>query len=440
MKNKNILDSVSILIVSLLLSLPVTAQKRTEVPTIGQAIPEFNFPDARNFSSQSINPETLKGKWTVLEFWAPQCTSGIRQFPEASKIQAEMKGGLNWILIGMIDKQYNKDTKVFYEKIKNKYKLSIPYTYDSTVYLRWDIHKTPTILIIDPQGIVRYHPPIYELTLENLKLLVQGNPVKFTDIGAQTLPFDPNKLQANTFTQSKLTQWNGESAIGGYWIDEWTQLPEERRRKGYFIAKMHLSFLYNLAYLGKQAWSTNDSVYTKFFPYPIVQLRDSSRFQFDYQTGKGLYNYFLKMEDGTSSNQSVMESMQQDLRRSFGYVATLEDRTVPIYKLIAGPAAAKKLASKKSETFVTEGNTMFGFKARNYPKSKLLSWLTFYIEASDELIPYFQDLTGISDAIDIEVEGDLSTLNGVRQAIKPYDLYIIKTTAVMKTIVIRDAN
>lgn len=412
------------------------AQQEESLPTIGQQIPGFSFENLYSYQTRTASATGLRGKWLVLEFWAPFCTTCIKQFPTINEIHNKLKGELNWIMIGVVDNQYNKDTREFYTRVKSKMQLGMPYTYDSTLYKKWKVHGIPTILIVDPNGIVRYQTNGEDITVEKMKMLVENKPVTFSTGRSARPSFDPNAVQPETISQSKLTRWNGEAQSSGSRIvlGDKTKLEKET----YSASMVSLKSLYSVAYIGRSFWLISDSLYTKVFPSPILQLKDSSNFKSDFKTGEGLYNYFVKLGSAPSSSEEVMKVLQEDLQRSFGYVASIEERSVPVYKLVEGPGAANKLNTKGGPQRLPDGNSMLGFSASNFPKSRLLPMLTFYLESEEELLPFFEQIPTVPQYIDVDVDGDLTTLDGVRNAIKKYDLQIIKTTAIMKVIVIRD--
>ena len=54
--------------------------------------------------------------------------------------------------------------------------------------------------------------------------------------------------------------------------------------------------------------------YGKFYPYPILEIKDSSKFNFSYKYSKNIYSYRLSLEPDHIRTQGFMQAaMQRDL-------------------------------------------------------------------------------------------------------------------------------
>lgn len=65
----------------------------------------------------------------------------------------------------------------------------------------------------------------------------------------------------------------------------------------------------------------------------------------DFETGKGYYNYFLKLPVGKVTKENMMQE-QTMLKQNFGYNAKIETRQMPVWKLEASSKAFKILKTK----------------------------------------------------------------------------------------------
>lgn len=118
----------------------------------------------------SSKPET-KGKFILIDFWATWCGPCRKAIPELNEIQKQFKDDL--VVIGI-----SQETA---EKVKAMKEPKIDYFYgidsQNTMSKELDIQGIPHVILLDPQGIVRWegYPLLqgHELTPEVVKALIQ---------------------------------------------------------------------------------------------------------------------------------------------------------------------------------------------------------------------------------------------------------------------------
>lgn len=115
-----------------------------------ETIPDVTFIDLQG---QRITTQDLRGKVTILNFWATSCTTCVKEMPELVETYEKYKGkGLELIAVAMA---YDPPNYVlnFVETRKLPFTVSL----DSRGELArafGDIKLTPTTLVIDKQGQV----------------------------------------------------------------------------------------------------------------------------------------------------------------------------------------------------------------------------------------------------------------------------------------------
>jgi uncharacterized protein (TIGR03435 family) len=200
--------------------------------------------------------------------------------------------------------------------------------------------------------------------------------------------------------------------------------------------------LYNFAYLGKWDWDSGDTILNgKFLPKPILEIKDSSLFQFDYtvDAGRGTYNYNLTIPAPEVTKNNLMSIMQKDLKTVFKYEVSIENRKTPVWKLVARPGVIEKLKTNGNKKSATPGTHVAGFTLINWPSEILIAELSFYLgeRYSGEV---FVDETGLTGNIDFTIEADMTNLEDIRKQLQKQGLDLVKGEKEMKALVIRDAK
>lgn len=433
---------MSIIVVLLISSF---ARSGSTQPEIGKIFPDFAVTNVRNYNSKRVSLADFKGKWLFLDFWALTCKTCIESFPKVNLIQNEFPGDVQFLLIGKNNTKYDKGIERVYDRVSKNLNLKMAAAFDSVLMESWNIRSVPHIYIIDPEGIVRFITDGRDMTIEKVRSLVDGRDVSFyrKDRDDERAVFDVSQSNGSDklLYSSMLTKWSGESQFSGYAIDQYVNFPVEYWEKGWSVAMAPLYALYNYAYLGRWSWQQYDTaLYGRFYAYPILDVRDSSMFQYDYNfdPGKGTYNYFLKAPNEKITQNYIMKEIQRSLENVFGHKVSIEEREMPVWKLITKRGAAKRLQSEGGKPFFSGGNTISGFAVRNYSVKEFLSLATCNLPNNQQFI--FIDDTGISNNIDITLDADMTSYETVRRVLQKNGLDLVKATKEMKVLVIRDSK
>jgi hypothetical protein len=418
-----------------------------EMPMVGSPVPNKSFDNIKYYSRTSVTAHELKGKWLVLSFWSPGCSNSVNSLPKFNEIQKEFKQELTWLLIGMKLEQHKEYIEDFYEKLHTSRNLNLPITFSKDLPYDWKVPNIPYNIIIDPEGIVRFITDDLDISIENFRKLIAGEPVSFYDKRQEENrpPFDPFRLNSEEETKNLLyhkilVPYNGEnirtSSPDIFW---WDDQPESRKQDGYRFIGAPLFFIYNHAYRGKSYWHVTDKGYGWEYMMPIIETKDPSLFQFD--RTRGLYNYSLLLPPDKMTPEHMMKAMQEDLVTNFGVYGILETRSMPVWKLIAKPGAIDKLKTKGEKKFVSPGNHMFGFTVKNIPPEFLISVISVALmpQYLDPFIPFI-DETGLTQNFDLMMNTDMSNLDCVRYELKKIGLDLVQGTKEMRVLVLRDVQ
>ncbi len=413
-------------------------------PVVGKPLPDFTLDDITHYKKRTASTGDFKGKWLFMDFWFTGCAACIKSFPKVNEFQKEFKGDAVFLMVGENDKQYNNGIDKLYERLREKQGLTMPSAYDSIIVKRWEITAMPYILIVDPEGIIRYITDGRDMTREKVRDLIDGKEVSFV-VHQHARPerpqFDPNNSGTDSSAliyQSILSKWGGEDQRTPQKISYWMRYI---KKDGLKISMAPLEWIYNYAFTGVCMWDLpNDSLYGKVYPYPVIEVTDKRPFEFDYNhdVGKGTYNYGLKIPSSKATAEYVMTRMQQDLETAFGFKASLETREVPVWNLVvADSRIVQKLKTKGVEFWDSTDSSggAAGFSGGNCTVDQFLEQVMNYIGTGQP--PYFNE-TGIPYNIDLKMDCDMTNREAVRKELQRNGLDLVKGTRKMQVVVIRD--
>lgn len=428
------------------------AIKERERPEINKPLPPFALNDVHlGDSAFQLSSNDFRGKWLFLDFWYRGCVTCIRSFPKINALQDRFRDTIRFVLVGVNSKQeFGDGIKEMYENLSRKQGLSLTVAFDSLLAQQWNIHSFPHIIIVDPNGIVRTITAGLDLTEAKLQALMSGNGSVIKQKGIPKPKFPPNQISVfgeEMLHVSAIAPWNGE----GYVIPvplEYNKIggsqnhnPTEIKQSDRFIASMvSLGGMFRLAFIGKWQWLRTDSLYAKYYPFPILETARTDLFEYNYKDGTGFYNYYLQTP-APATPERIMELMQHELQSTFNLQATIERRLVPVWKLVAKPGAGKALKTKGKKpgfSMNTNGDAgVAGFEFSNFPMEVLLKTISRYI--SDNEPPFF-DYTGIKHNIDIKFDALLTDRSQILTTLRQHGLDLVKGDREMHVLVIRDAK
>jgi hypothetical protein len=216
-----------------------------------------------------------------------------------------------------------------------------------------------------------------------------------------------------------------------------TEIIDQNVTEGFFqIAGRDLASLYKFAWFGQPYWVAWDTLhYYNYWREPVLALRDSSLFQYNYDAYTGLYNYSLIVPREKSTKEYLMKTMQRDLENNVGFTAIVETRMMPYWKLTATPQAKKKLLSTHTKPErVENGPEIINVKA--IPIEELVAHIIHY---SSGPMPIINE-TGITERIDINLEAAFIDIEDVRSALRKYGLLLEKSMKPMKVLVVKEMD
>jgi thiol-disulfide isomerase/thioredoxin len=118
-----------------------------------QALPPGPAPDFRltTLAGETVTKESLRGKPTLLMFWASWCTTCQKELPNLKALYDQKKGkGFQAVAVGFRDEESNIRNYVR----AHERTFSFPTTYDvnDRVSEAFGVKGTPTFVLLDAQG------------------------------------------------------------------------------------------------------------------------------------------------------------------------------------------------------------------------------------------------------------------------------------------------
>jgi len=426
---------------SLLISLTIKAQPdpQTSDPVIGQPFPNYSFQDIVGYPDRSLTINELKGKWLVLDFWNEFCASCVSSFPKIDTLQRKFANNVKFVLVGYNKPFFGNRTsavKKVYEKLKANFKLILTVAFDSVLYDNLEIGGVgcPYIVIIDPNGIVRYLTE--HVTEKDIQAILNNEKPRLNKIkralgkGVQKSS-DPNLIDTNYIYETAISK----SFKSGYYIKP--DLPTDSSSTNIFeLNGMTLDYLYRFALTGETYWdSYNYPLYKTFKFYPILEILDSSNFD-------SLNKFWFKLKlPYNITKREVMLTLQKSLYESFGYSATVEKREVRCWKVLLKDSTYRsKLLTKGGNSSITfrDNNKFLGASIRNEPFKYILIYLAASFQQQGGKEFPFVDETNINENVDIDINALLSDFNDFKRALSKSGIEIKLGFKEMNCIVIRE--
>jgi thiol-disulfide isomerase/thioredoxin len=383
---------------------------------VNEPSPAFSLSDVAHFEKRKVRLEDFKGKWLVLDFWSKTCASCIASFPKLNAMQKQFAGQMQFLLIGNNETRYNSGIQAMFEKIRKYQNLDLAIAYDSLLFRQFNVRVIPTVVVIDPAGIIRKISTSGELTRESLKELINGKP---SDTTVDTHDF---------VSSSSLSRWTKKDHLRSAQKIDYDVLNARFSASG-----MPLFKLYNLAYFGETDWDIRDSVYSLYCKNPILELKDSAAFFEDFSKQIGYFNYELRVPKAKAGKGYLQFAMQCDLKKAFGYQVSVEKRMMPCWELRASKEALKTLKSRSKELIVYASDHS-GFNLKGVSIREVLETVHAYHQSGLSLF----DKTGIDFLIDIRIDADLTNFNDFKAALEARGLKLVPGQREMMVIVIRD--
>ena len=430
------------------------AQTKLPYPVIGDTLENHHFYDLDNYPTKTANLNDFRGKWLILDMWGYSCTACLNSFPRMNKLAQDFKDKVQVIMVGATKGRFNQSvektdriTKNIYVRLKKAYNLKMTVAFDSIFYLKHDVGSLPQIFVIDPNGIIKaktQHLDSIELAsiiLGKQPELLYANSYSEIPVWAsykKELPFLTNGKEANGGVDTSFLYRSllapGNINLVTYPIDLFRKQKISNVNSFIVNGKIEafnydLKTLYKLAYFGMCFWEVNNErAYHNYSQDIAEEVKDVNYLN---NLLNKTFTYSLSVPKGKYGATALMQMMQADLHRFFGYSVNVENRNTPVLNLeIVNLDKVKKFLSYKVKEDDTEKNFIL--------EDSNMDRFAFILEAK-----VFKDIpiinkTGLEGNFNIMFDGNRFDKNDVEKRLIDYGFKLVKGERKMDVITFRD--
>lgn len=409
---------------------------------IGQTIPEIVFDDIINFPPVKFSTKELHGKPAIMYFFSTGCKASFTHFSEVNQIYNAHKRDFTLIMVGI---DLNDNIQGVYEKYSRKYNLNLPTAFDKSQYKKYNIRGVPHVIWIRKNGVVQAITNVLdEGYLDNF---IGGKEFDFISraSGRESIDYNPDEPFLINGNGGESQNFIQRSLLAEWKIGMANYVPFAKPNRGpldglKFLQAIGrgLDDLYRLAFFGRTYWYPEDSVYGNFNYSPILEIRDKSKFESNYNSGRNLFCYSQVLPPARRNPTQMMEVMQRDLKNYFGYDVAVEIRQMPYLSLVVLDKAKMKVLINNGRSGESS-SSLIHVDYINKPISSLIGLLDFQLSLVRNDLPLI-DETGIQSNIDISFNGITTDFDEVKKALQKLGLDIVRKERPMKVIVIRESK
>lgn len=374
---------------------------------VGDYIPDISLTNIYNNPTPTIKLSDLKGKYVILDFWEPYCSSCLEALVQLEQLQANYSSQIK--VITLVSNGTKEKILAKLKAIKSLRNLSLPIAFHNDFMYRLFPHEIVSHVIwVDPTGKIAAITGSKNITERNINELLNKGKVNWQmKVDAPTFDYKA-PLLSPTDNDKELFQREGfYSVVTGYkkGIAATNVVTGDSLNGKLMITNFNETLLQlcNSTITGAGGATVNPK-------YLILETPDPSKFIYDstidfdtwYSQNSYCYSALLPYETSKENQRSfVRTNMAQWLQITKGISVTKEKRMINSMVITKGTDAIKtsitykKVASNQFKTFTnsTIGN------------------LTWFFNQNAPGLPPAVDETGLSKSDRINVVIPLNVLN-----------------------------
>ncbi|MXN91143.1 redoxin family protein [Flavobacterium sp. Sd200] len=415
----------------------VCAQKIN--PTeIGSKLPELQLKHIYGKPSEQLKLSDFRGKAILLDFWATWCPPCVASLPFLDSLQRRFRNDLMVICVtregdktvnGVLNRQFSNNPPAFLTVLK-----------DSVIEKYFPHQSIPHCILIDKKGIVMAITEKVGVTYDSIHDLIDGNTLKI-DNKPRTIKYDTHKPPYASKQVVLGDEFLYHSMVTKYRED--LNPSYARGINNDFIACINSSIvrLFQCAY-GKfdLSWLDMNRVvcrgFTDFTDSAKIGIFKSEALINNWKNNikTNAYSYELAVRDTFFTTDGLFEMMQQDLNRYFSrYGIEVHPEKINRKVLALVYNESKNLYNFKQgsgESIKISGDRFL--RIANQPIAYFLSQLQPYLKVKVPVV----NRTGYTGKINIEINGDMSSVSTVNKSLGVYGLKLIEKEEPTEVIVI----
>lgn len=409
---------------------------------IGQQVPDITITNLHNYKDAHGKPATtakisdFKGKLLILDFWATWCSPCIAMIPKMDSLQKQFANQIQFLSVSY---QSKKEVLPFLEKLEQQKKrhFDLPVvTDDKELHKLFPHVSLPHYVWIGGDGRVAAITGYQQVNVKGIETVLSAGSILQRKHDLK-IAFDYTKpllVNGNGGDGSKLVY---HSLLTSYQPGLHSGYEYKGMRKGDIQAKITVKnytypLLFALAYGGdKQFFGKNRT---------LIKVKDSSGLAYngkgDLQLWRDANQFCYELILPEKFGQDAFQVMRKDMEMLFSnYTARVEKRMVLCWalQLISGTA---QIASKGGTPQIAL--EPFGFKVRNISIDVLLAQLGLKYQQKSAYPLVNQ--TNFKGRIDLTINADLSNIQLINEALKPFNLVFVKQHVSTDMLIIEDIS
>lgn len=396
-------------------------ETRSDTLSIGDQIPAgIEFSDVLKFDSDKLRLDDYRGKYVILNFWAPSCSQSTGFLVEMNELQKHYGDQLKILPITTFSEQRVQEVVSAYPSLKH---LITPMIVDAQKMREYFPHsQLPHFVILDPSGKVAAITSQSDMTKENLDRMLRSNELVFRekrdlrisiDRHAKLISESPQVENKNIWFQSAMTGYI--PGLGGSLVQDFNGLSHIR------IINTSILNHFQLAYSGRDLvdYFGMNRIETHGFGTEELHAVKVGQDALDWmEEGTHVFGYELV----APPHLDPYGLMREDLKRYFPHIdAQVEVKTKTVYALIQQEGRTYPKSRFKVESYKFSGRGI------SMEASRLQGFVYHLNSSLLAKSPYpIVNLTGIDYPIDLTLEANLSNIESLKEGLRKHGLDLIK--------------
>jgi thiol-disulfide isomerase/thioredoxin len=419
-------------------SYPLRAQQTAQIKplTIGDTVPDVAINRTLHYPKAFAKRSDFKGKLLIVDFWATWCSPCVSMTPKMDSLQKQFEGKVQFLPVTTQPENVVTAFRSKYEKRHGK-RILHPEVVSDRILSRFFYHNSlPHYVWIDRDGVVAAVTGMDQINSDKISAyLQQTKPVLNQKKDEKRIAYDYTRPLlangnggdgANMIYHSVLTRYT--PGIQGRF--SWNLDPKTGRK--ITVTNCSRFWLYRIAYGKPGSMLDEGSVLIESERSARLTTELHGQNYLDWLKDDNGFCYELIVPAGFQEKTNAI--MQQDLVNFFpDYSAIMENRTrkcLALVRMDGKTHLLKPSAGGKSHISIDP----FEWKLTNATLTSLVDRFNLTQNYPLNVV----DQTGYADAVDLHIEGSISNLSALNQALSRYGLMLTEKQIERPVLVIRD--
>ena len=427
---------IVLLLVFILLQSTSKAQTPLKPISIGDTVPALflkGYQTPKGVAIEGVKLNSFKDQLVILDFWATWCAPCVKMIPKMDSLQKEYEGDVQFIPVSY---QSFKEVQAFNQSVaKRGIVRNLNEVVGSIALQQLFPHVTlPHYVWINGKGVVIAITDDEEVTRENIK--------KAADESFK-LSFKADYRVKHNLDSALFINGNGGNVpklfyhrlLSPHQKGLAARISVDIKPNG---ASHIVATNYSITHLYRAAYSKGGTAFLSSNRNRVI-VKDSTELippqgRAGFRAWALNNKYCYELLAPPVYKAKVFDEMIKDLEAFFpAYKAVIEKQEVECY--VVQRTSQEDLLATKGGTPIT-GSTLISFELQNQPLKQFISMLDIkYLSLTDYPVV---DETNYTGKVDLKLDANMTKVDSINEALKPYGLTIIKAKRPIDLLIIRD--